>query len=762
MPSLLLAVVLVATVAVEPPEIDDPRILLVEQQLARDHQAALDATRQWLESDPEEAQRLGVDFLRGHLCEVASDREAAFDAFAATLTHAPPLAPWARFRLGEAQLEDGSPEVAAGLLATLLVQDPPRELALPATRLLRQALATGGDCRLLGGLLAKRWKSDVGRQLAVAAADCSATAEEASALLERLLADETRDEVAILAAERLATLPPATKSPRTHRLMGLAFYRHRSFEPAIEHLARTLALGGELSRDDRFELRYSLARSHFWQERFSQAAAAFGALAGEAPGRRAQARALYQRGRSLELADAWPAALEAFAATTRVDPSGSWGDNARLSRIRLHWLRGEEKQALDLFQTLRRRRAARPLSGASLFLASSDLVIGRHDRAAEWLDIAAGLRQADSVVIGYWRGRLAELQTQPSIAVDHYAEVMSRDPYHPLALAARRRLSQPALAPARRAAGRRHLAAGSIGDLWTATLLLDSEARDEATRRLRRRLLADPAIAPWLRLENRPPASWPLWRDDLAQPDELFAALGLWHEGAAAVRRHFPISQPDLAYTGSSLLRRAGATHRSLLIAEILTRRAPRELPRAWLPEGLQRLLYPFPYSYLILSEAGEHQIDPYLLAAIIREESRFDPRAFSGASARGLTQFILPTARAVASDLALGALDSEDLERPETAIALGAAYLGQLYAGASGLIPQAIAGYNAGPPQAALWRRYCFTGEPAEYITKVGFRETNAYVIKVLRSRMHYLELNAPRPEAASAETDDVGTEVP
>ena len=62
----------------------------------------------------------------------------------------------------------------------------------------------------------------------------------------------------------------------------------------------------------------------------------------------------------------------------------------------------------------------------------------------------------------------------------------------------------------------------------------------------------------------------------------------------------------------------------------------------------------------------------------------------------------------------------------------------------------QAIASYNAGEPQAALWRKYCVSNEPEEYLSKVSFKETRAYLVRVLASRNAYQELWFDRVAAA------------
>jgi soluble lytic murein transglycosylase len=122
-----------------------------------------------------------------------------------------------------------------------------------------------------------------------------------------------------------------------------------------------------------------------------------------------------------------------------------------------------------------------------------------------------------------------------------------------------------------------------------------------------------------------------------------------------------------------------------------------------------------------------------------MREESRFDADAVSEAAAHGLTQFVLPTARRLAPEIGLANPSPADLHRPEVAIALGAAYVAELSRRFDGADHVILAAYNAGEPQAALWSSYCFSREPVEYLSKVGFRQTRAYVRKVLTSLARY-----------------------
>ena len=165
-------------------------------------------------------------------------------------------------------------------------------------------------------------------------------------------------------------------------------------------------------------------------------------------------------------------------------------------------------------------------------------------------------------------------------------------------------------------------------------------------------------------------------------------------------------------------------------------------MPLIFQPREFHELLYPSPYRETLVTQTRLRGVPPSLLAAIIREESRYDRFALSPAAARGLTQFTLPTARRIAADIELSRLDPEDLYRPEIALALGAAYVANLLKEFKGAAHVSVAAYNAGEPQAALWRSYCFSPEMEEFFTKVSFQETRNYLRKVLTSRAHYEEL--------------------
>lgn len=754
-----LALVFAAALAVTLPlaaqegEAADPRIPLIDLQLRRDQEAALVFVERRLAEDPEGSRALGLDYLRAHLLLSLDRRAEALEAFARTMSVTPMLSPYSRFRLAVEQEDLGHPEVAAGLVATLLRSRPPRDLVSPAVELLRRTVVAGGDCRLLQGLEAYRFQRHDRRELLLAVAECRAregSIEEAASIWIHLLEEQRDDPVARSAAERIAAAGSQKLDPRAEMLVGLAFFNHREFEDAIHHLARALvqvSTAKNLSRRDVYELRYALARSHFWEGRYSEAAAAFHNLADATKTPELKAQALYQEGRCYELQGRDEAAIRVFQQAYQADLAGGWADSALIAGLRLHWLAGRRDEALKDLEELYTRRKLGTASRALVFLAASDLVEGRTEQAGDWLDRAERLRRVDPAELRYWQGRLEELRGHPEAAVERYLAALAEDPARAFGTAAYRHLKSAPLAPLARRRARELAGSDDPDGLYRAWLLSEpgTPLHRQTEEALHKSFARDSAAASFLGLQVEPTAAWPLWRGEMARPAEMLMGLGLFDEGAGEILRHFPVTQPDLAFTGSVVLARSGDIRRSLYIAEILLKRVPRDIPEPLLPAAFQRLLYPMSYRDVIRAQAGRRNVDPYLLTAIIREESRFDPRAFSAAAARGLTQFIFTTAREIAEAYDIGPIEPRDLERPEISIALGAAYLSQLYQELDGSVPEVVAAYNAGEPQAALWRRYCLSDEPEEYLSKVAFRETRGYLMKVLKSRQQYARLYPP-----------------
>jgi len=178
-------------------------------------------------------------------------------------------------------------------------------------------------------------------------------------------------------------------------------------------------------------------------------------------------------------------------------------------------------------------------------------------------------------------------------------------------------------------------------------------------------------------------------------------------------------------------------------------------LPRDAAPARFWRLAFPFPFRAAIEKYARERSIDPYLLAALIRQESVFDPAAVSPVGAIGLTQIMPTTGRSLARRLKLG-YRTAYLKRPDYNLRLGTFYLGNLIASFDGRVEDALAAYNAGPSRPPKWRQWGEFRDAQEFVETIPFTQTRDYIQIILRNADIYRWLYA----GTSAPPETVGSE--
>ena len=154
---------------------------------------------------------------------------------------------------------------------------------------------------------------------------------------------------------------------------------------------------------------------------------------------------------------------------------------------------------------------------------------------------------------------------------------------------------------------------------------------------------------------------------------------------------------------------------------------------------------YPLAYWELVQQKALERELDPHLILALIRQESLFDARARSPATALGLMQMIPPTAARVAKQLGLPAPTQEKLFEPEVNVNLGTQYLKDLMQRYSNNWFKAIAAYNAGEAAVDRWEREIITDDIEEFVERIPYIETRGYVKLVLRNHRIYKRLYEP-----------------
>ncbi len=165
-------------------------------------------------------------------------------------------------------------------------------------------------------------------------------------------------------------------------------------------------------------------------------------------------------------------------------------------------------------------------------------------------------------------------------------------------------------------------------------------------------------------------------------------------------------------------------------------------LPLESAPAEFWKLAFPMPYRADLERFAKQNSLDPFLMAALIRQESEFNTKAVSPANARGLTQIMPATGRELSRRLKVKAYSTPALFQPAVNLQLGSFYLKSLADGLGGRYDVALAAYNAGLSRAHAWLTWGDFREPAEFIETVPFSQTRTYIQTVLRNADLYRRL--------------------
>ena len=164
------------------------------------------------------------------------------------------------------------------------------------------------------------------------------------------------------------------------------------------------------------------------------------------------------------------------------------------------------------------------------------------------------------------------------------------------------------------------------------------------------------------------------------------------------------------------------------------------------LSEEVWRTLYPIEFRDMLTAKSEGEGLDPALVAALVCQESTFDPGAVSRAGARGLMQVIPPTGRVLARNLGVP-YRSRALHDPATSLDFGTRYLRQMMDRFEGRIERALAAYNAGPHRVEAWTAERPDISAEEFIESIPFSETRNYVMTILASQEQYRRLYALKP---------------
>jgi peptidoglycan lytic transglycosylase len=396
-------------------------------------------------------------------------------------------------------------------------------------------------------------------------------------------------------------------------------------------------------------------------------------------------------------------------------PQSHWRFLATVSVANYYFVQNQPEQADSLYKTCYEAFPNEPRSAQCQWkIAWAEYLRQSPDAAALFEDHLKNYPDSERVTSAlYFLGRIAESQSDWGAARVYYEELDTDYPNYYYATLARARLELASIAGAP--------PSPAVAQFLMGVRLLkaQTEAVFQPTATTRRRierahLLSEAGL------------------DDLAESELRFGAKA---DG-----------QPEiLAVELADLANRRDAPDQGI---RYIKHYAPEYLsmPLDTAPRKFWRLAFPMPYERALKEYCRARSLDPYLVAALIRQESEFNPKAVSRSNARGLTQVLPSTGRQVSRQLGMRRFRANMLFSPDTNLRIGTAYLKTLLDQLQGKWEATLASYNAGKTRVNGWMAAANFREPAEFVESIPFNETRVYVQSVLRNAELYRELYGPK----------------
>lgn len=595
---------------------------------------------------------------------------------------------------------------AIDLLSRLLLEHPG---SLLAERAVRERANLYADVNLLSEA-EKAYRDYLSR-----ASDASQRREVTLALAEILLREEKQGEAgellrqlwlkwpgtreAVRADERLSSMaeaPPFTLSEQFDRVLAL----YNSGQHAQAAAGFSPFLAGNTPHASRARLLSGISRFHLRD--YNQAITLLSPLIKEPSSLRAES--LYWIGRSYGRLDDREKAIATLMRLVNLYPRSVWADDS-LYMVALNYSDDHKpKRAVEALSRLNREHPSSDLGDVALWTRAwihyreSAPTTALHD--LQRLQKGAPSPSRLRVQAFYWSGRILEQLGKRPEALRAYRGLLETfsDEYYYIE---QTRLRLDRLAP-------------SAGHVVTASSLK----------------IAVPS----------PPEPLPAPSAPQVTKARLLKELNLREEASeefwALVRRD--AEDRGLLYEACSAFLELGRIEKSLWVAKRLLRplyaqtRPAEPVPRYW------DFLYPLGYWELVKEQSTRYTLDPYLVVALIREESAFGERVVSRAGAVGLMQLLPRTADQIVN-AAGGTRGSVSLESPAANIKLGTRYLATMLDEFKGNWTLALAAYNAGPHHVRRWLETRGYRSDDEFIEEIPFLETRQYVKRVLGSYYRY-----------------------
>jgi soluble lytic murein transglycosylase len=387
-------------------------------------------------------------------------------------------------------------------------------------------------------------------------------------------------------------------------------------------------------------------------------------------------------------------------------PQSQWLAEALFSSGNLYMLRKDYPRAVEYYSYLSAHFPAQKNSSPAHWRAAwLTYRLGQFDDAArmfgDQIRNYPGTPEAVSAL--YWRGRLYEMQEHnPAQAAANYRTIARVYQHYFYAQLARQRLA----------------ALGSTEPVSTPELdgieapevpnLADSFPED-SPHLAKARLLANAGLNDYIPREIAADPDSSSW-SALAEA-QIYASFGEAYRAMRALKRALP----------------------SAATASIDS-----------IPLAYWRILFPEPYWTTIKAESAKNNLDPYLVASLIRQESEFNPSVISYADAWGLMQILPREGKRLAREEGLTNFQTFQLLNPEINIRLGTRYLRQLLDKFGGVTEYALAAYNAGDSRVVDWQAAGPYSGMDEFVESIPFTQTREYVQAIERNVEIYRAIDA------------------
>jgi soluble lytic murein transglycosylase len=516
-----------------------------------------------------------------------------------------------------------------------------------------------------------------------------------------LLAYPLANEASIARARLTSLGAEDTLTPDELRSLGDAYYKAGRYEEAAEQY-RALVLKGALDPQARNGFAVAAAACDLKLKRLTESEAS--ALA-DTPDENG-ARRLYLL---MELARNRNDLDEQTSIVERMKkdfPQSQWLAEAVFSSGNMYLLRKDYPRAAEYYSYLADHFSSNKNASAAHWRAGwLNYRLANYPVAERMFDeqihTFAGTPETASAL--YWRGRLYEAQDKnPAQAAANYRTIVRVYPHFFYAQMARRRLT--ALGSTEAAT------APELDQIKTPELptLADSFPED-SPHLAKAKLLANAGMNDYIPREIAADPDSGSW-SALAEA-QIYASYGETYRAMKALKRALP-----------------GAASASIQS----------------IPLPYWHILFPEPYWSIIKTESAKNDLDPYLVASLIRQESEFNPSVISYANAWGLMQLLPSVGKSLAKQEGMAHFQTFQLLDPETNIRLGTRYLKQTLDHFGGVPEYALAAYNAGDSRVEDWQAAGPYSGIDEFIESIPFTQTREYVQAILRNIEIYREIDA------------------